>query len=30
VLRNAGIEAVSLSGGIDLWSLQIDPSLPRY
>ena len=30
ILAQAGIEAVSLSGGIDLWSLQIDPGVPRY
>jgi rhodanese-related sulfurtransferase len=30
MLQQAGIDAVSLAGGIDLWSLQIDPSLPRY
>ena len=30
-LRHAGIgSAVSLTGGIDRWSMQIDPSLPRY
>lgn len=23
-------DARSISGGIDLWSLQIDPSIPRY
>lgn len=31
ILARAGIEgAASLSGGIDAWSLQIDPNLPRY
>ena len=30
VLSGAGIPAVSLAGGIDAWSQQIDPSLPRY
>ena len=30
-LREQGIEACqSMSGGIDAWSLQIDPSVPRY
>lgn len=31
LLRQAGFaEAVSLAGGIDLWSQVIDPSVPRY
>jgi rhodanese-related sulfurtransferase len=30
ILSQAGIEAVSLAGGIDMWSLQIDPNVPRY
>ena len=30
-LREHGIEQVwSMAGGIDVWSLQIDPSVPRY
>ncbi len=30
-LRRQGIEnCQSLTGGIDLWSLQIDPAVPRY
>jgi rhodanese-related sulfurtransferase len=30
-LRQAGFpDAVSLAGGIDLWSQLIDPSVPRY
>jgi len=30
-LRRQGIpECVSLQGGIDLWSVAIDPSVPRY
>lgn len=29
-LRRQGIEAQSLRGGIDRWSLEIDPALPRY
>jgi rhodanese-related sulfurtransferase len=31
ILRQAGFEsAVSLAGGIDLWSRVIDPAVPRY
>jgi rhodanese-related sulfurtransferase len=30
ILRRAGHDAASLAGGIDAWSLQIDPSVPRY
>jgi rhodanese-related sulfurtransferase len=30
LLSQAGIDAVSLHGGIDLWSQQIDPKIPRY
>jgi rhodanese-related sulfurtransferase len=31
VLGRAGLrDVVSLAGGIDAWSLQIDPSVPRY
>jgi rhodanese-related sulfurtransferase len=30
ILQQAGIEAASLAGGIDMWSLQIDPKVPRY
>ena len=30
-LRERGVENVwSLAGGIDLWSAQVDPSVPRY
>jgi rhodanese-related sulfurtransferase len=29
-LRSRGLEAVSLRGGIDLYSLTVDPQLPRY
>jgi len=29
-LRAAGLDAQHLAGGIDAWSLQVDPSLPRY
>ncbi|MFM8274779.1 MAG: rhodanese-like domain-containing protein [Gemmata sp.] len=30
ILRGAGIEALSLAGGIDRWSLAVDPAVPRY
>ena len=30
ILNQAGIDAASLAGGIDMWSLQIDPRVPRY
>lgn len=29
-LKYHGYDALSLSGGIDLWSREIDPSVPRY
>lgn len=29
-LKAAGIEALNLRGGIDQWSLQVDPEVPRY
>jgi adenylyltransferase/sulfurtransferase len=29
-LAQCGVEAVSLKGGIDAWSRQIDPKVPRY
>ena len=30
-LRSQGLtDVVSLAGGIDAWSLQVDPDLPRY
>ena len=29
-LAQLGVEAVSLRGGIDAWSLRVDPSVPRY
>jgi rhodanese-related sulfurtransferase len=29
-LRQQGVNCVSLRGGIDAWSAQVDPSLPRY
>lgn len=30
ILRRAGIEAASLAGGIDRWSLTVDADVPRY
>ena len=30
ILLRAGIEARSLAGGIDRWSLTVDSSMPRY
>lgn len=30
LLRARGIDATSMAGGIDLWSIDIDPSVPRY
>lgn len=30
ILQRAGIEAASLAGGIDRWSLTVDPAVPRY
>jgi rhodanese-related sulfurtransferase len=30
ILRRAGIEAASMAGGIDRWSLTVDPAIPRY
>jgi adenylyltransferase/sulfurtransferase len=30
LLAHAGLRVASLAGGIDAWSLTIDPSLPRY
>jgi rhodanese-related sulfurtransferase len=29
-LRGQGVPALSLSGGIDRWSQEIDPAVPRY
>ena len=29
-LRQHGIHAISLRGGIDAWSSQVDPTIPRY
>ncbi len=28
--KNGFADAMSMAGGIDAWSLQIDPSVPRY
>ncbi len=30
ILHRAGIGAASLAGGIDRWSLTVDPNVPRY
>ena len=30
ILIRAGIEAMSLAGGIDRWTLTVDPNVPRY
>ena len=29
-LEQSGIPAVSLAGGIDAWSCEVDPGVPRY
>ena len=29
-LREAGFDALNLTGGIDAWSRQIDPTVPNY
>lgn len=29
-LRQAGLDAWNLSGGIDAWAMEVDTSLPRY
>ena len=29
-LKFHGFDALSLRGGIDLWSLEVDPTVPRY
>lgn len=29
-LKRQGVNALSMSGGIDQWSRQIDPKVPRY
>ena len=28
--RNGWVDVASLAGGLDAWSLQVDPSVPRY
>jgi adenylyltransferase/sulfurtransferase len=30
VLASHGVDAVNVQGGIDAWSEEIDPSVPRY
>ena len=30
ILARAGVAAASLAGGIDRWSLAVDPAVPRY
>lgn len=30
ILRAAGVSAAHIRGGIDAWSLEVDPSVPRY
>lgn len=30
LLEQAGFTAMSMRGGIDQWSVQVDPSVPRY
>ncbi len=29
-LREQGVDSLSMAGGIDRWSLEIDPKVPRY
>ncbi len=29
-LKQHGVNALSMSGGIDRWSMEIDPKVPRY
>lgn len=29
-LKQEGFDAVSMAGGIDRWSAEVDPSIPRY
>ena len=29
-LSSLGVNAASLAGGIDAWSIRIDPKIPRY
>jgi len=30
LLKNRGLNAASMAGGIDLWALDVDPKVPRY
>jgi adenylyltransferase/sulfurtransferase len=30
ILKQAGIEGINLKGGINAWSLEVDPSVPQY
>lgn len=30
LLERAGFDAMNLAGGIDAWSCEVDPSVPRY
>ena len=30
ILRDHGIEAINVHGGIDAWAHRIDPAMPRY
>ncbi len=30
ILRGHGYRAVNLAGGIDRWSAEVDPAVPRY
>lgn len=29
-LRQQGVECTNMAGGIDRWSIEVDPSVPRY
>lgn len=29
-LKQRGIDAASMAGGIDLWAIDVDPAVPRY
>jgi len=29
-LKRHGIEGINVTGGIDAWSQEVDPSVPRY
>lgn len=30
ILREAGLAAKSIAGGIEIWALAVDPNIPRY